>query len=397
MRERSGDYSPNNCQNEAEKEKDHPEGSLPAEVLMEILSHVPYKSLCRFKCVSKPWLAFCSEPDICKRCPQTLSGFFYNYGGRVSFHNLSGRGPPMVDPSLPFLRGSYDRFEVKQCCGGLLLCECWESRHEEDKHDFVVCNPITGKWTVLPPILWQNTWDGDPVRFQPIEIFLGFDAAVPSCFTVFVPLTYYEEEFTEMAIYSSKTRRWITVEGDPTTQLVGNSECVFLNGTMHLATKDGSIVSVDAKGEEWCEIDMPNHMEGSRRSKVSIGQSQGRLHVWQISNDDDDDAGDDDYDNDDYGDGDGHLYVWVLKDYDSEKWRLKCNVRVSELFKRECGEDDFSYTAFAIHPESNCIFLTDKDETTLSYDMDNLKVKVVRNFQEFQDALPYTPCFAEWS
>jgi hypothetical protein len=118
--------------------------------------------------------------------------------------------------------------------------------------------------------------------------------------------------------------------------------------------------------------------------------------VWQIYNDDDD-AGEDDYDNDDYGDGDGHLYVWVLKDYDSKKWRLKCNVRVSELFKRECGEDDFSYTAFAIHPESNCIFLTDKDETTLSYDMDNLKVKVVRNFQEFQDALPYTPCFAEWS
>jgi hypothetical protein len=164
---------------------------------------------------------------------------------------------------------------------------------------------------------------------------------------------------------------------------------------MHLATKDGSIVSVDAKGEEWCEIDMPNHMEGSRRSKVSIGQSQGRLHVWQIYNDDDDAGDDDDYD--DYGDGDGHLYVWVLKDYDSEKWRLKCHVRVSELFKRECGEDDFSYTAFAIHPESNCIFLTDKDETTLSYDMDNLKVKVVRNFQEFQDALPYTPCFAEWS
>uniref|UniRef100_N1QSC5 Aldose 1-epimerase n=1 Tax=Aegilops tauschii TaxID=37682 RepID=N1QSC5_AEGTA len=34
-------------------------------------------SLCRFKCVSKGWLALCSNPDIRKRSPQTLSGFFY--------------------------------------------------------------------------------------------------------------------------------------------------------------------------------------------------------------------------------------------------------------------------------------------------------------------------------
>jgi hypothetical protein len=86
-----------------------------------------------------------------------------------------------------------------------------------------------------------------------------------------------------------------------------------------------------------------------------------------------------------------------VDDYDSGKWIMKHHIPITELFGRKRGEDDFSYTAFAIHPESNCIFLTDKDETTLSYDMDNLKVKVVRNFQEFQDALPYTPCFAEWS
>ncbi|KAM0855547.1 hypothetical protein ACQ4PT_049673 [Festuca glaucescens] len=80
-------------------------GTLPVDALVEILSRVPYKSLCRFKCVSKPWLALCSDPKVRKRCPQTLSGFFFNKSKcGLSFCNLSGRGTPMVDPSLPFLR-----------------------------------------------------------------------------------------------------------------------------------------------------------------------------------------------------------------------------------------------------------------------------------------------------
>ena len=97
-------------------------GDLLPEIQSEILSRVPYRSLCRFKCVSRPWLALCSDHGVRKRSPQTLSGFFhFNRGWR--FHNyLSGKGPPMVDPGLPFLRGTYGHFEVEQCSTSLLLC-----------------------------------------------------------------------------------------------------------------------------------------------------------------------------------------------------------------------------------------------------------------------------------
>ncbi|XP_047042989.1 F-box protein At5g07610-like [Lolium rigidum] len=376
-------------QNETTQDQEpHPVGSLPTDVLFGILSRVPYKSLCRFKCVSKPWQALCSEPDIrkrCKRSSQTLSGFFFykDDRGDFNFRNLSGRGPPLVDPSLPFLRGSYDRFEVEHCCGGLLLCKCWASRHEEDKYDYVVCNPMTWKWTVLPPLMVQHEEDGDLVRFEPVNIFLGFEAARPSRFTVFAPLTRYELEFSEIAIYSSKTRRWIAAESDPTT-LAANSECVFLNGNMHLPTDCASVLTIDTKGEEWGDIKMPDHMPFSGSNKVSIGQSQGLLHAWQIYKDEE-------------FDDDSHLYVWVLEDYDSGKWReLGEGITVSELFRREPGEDDFSYTGLAIHPDSNCIFLTDEEEMTLSYDMESKKVNVISSCQGFQNALPYKPCFAKW-
>nr|XP_051221030.1 F-box protein At5g07610-like [Lolium perenne] len=146
-------------QRRKKREQQEAAASLPEGPLMEILSRVPYRSLCRFKCVSRSWLALCSNPDIRRRSPQTLSGFFHNhrYGRDLRFRNLSGRGAPMVDPALPFLRG-YAGFKVEQCCGGLLLCKCWKS-HAQEK-DLVVCNPATEKWTVVPPIVFLDDATG---------------------------------------------------------------------------------------------------------------------------------------------------------------------------------------------------------------------------------------------
>ncbi|KAM0855550.1 hypothetical protein ACQ4PT_049676 [Festuca glaucescens] len=365
-----------------QEQDQQPLGSIPEGPLVEILSRVPYRSLCRFKCVSKPWLALCSDPEIRKLSPQTLSGFFYNDRGRFSFRNLSGRGPPLVDPSLPFWREIYDCYAVEQCSSSLLLCRCFESRHQEEEYDYVVCNPMTGQWTVLPPVVWQDQEDGDFVYFEPImDIFLGFDPAVPSSFVVFVPLTNCFCEFTQMAIYSSETGEWTVVQSEwgYKTILVGNSECVFFNDTMHLSTHYRTIVTVDTEGKVWREINMPDDLPSSS-DLPSIGQSQGRLFMWQIDTD-----------------HDCQLYVWVLEDYVGSNWTLKHNANVSELFGRQRREDELSYTVIALHPDCNLIFISDDEEKTVSYDMDNQEVHVICTDREFQEVIPYAPCFAEWS
>ncbi|KAK1698349.1 hypothetical protein QYE76_015048 [Lolium multiflorum] len=134
--------------------------SLHDDVLIDILSRVRYRSLCRFKYVSKAWLALCSELDLHNRSPQrTVSGYFgRNVGESFSFHDLTagdGYHPPLMGPTLAFL-GSYQRIDIEQCCGGgLLLCKCWQSRSDEDKYSYVVCNPE--KWTMLPPIEFSDT------------------------------------------------------------------------------------------------------------------------------------------------------------------------------------------------------------------------------------------------
>ncbi|XBJ15429.1 hypothetical protein VPH35_007331 [Triticum aestivum] len=354
---------------QGQEHEKHPAGSLPEGPLIEILSRVPYKSLCRFKCVSKPWLALCSDPDIRKRSPQTMAGFFLrNYGMRPCFINLSGRGQPLVDPFLSFLRESFKLLIPQHCCGGLVLCKYWESYcFEEDEYNLVVCNPATKKWAELPP---------NPIQLQDedeeeVEEYLCFDPAVPSRFMVFT----HTWDFTEVIIYSSDTGRWTTVESgwiDKTP--IGLP--VFLNGTLHLMTTEYSIITVDTEGKVWGQIDIPGNMRDSSDYPF-IGQSQGRLYAWCIN------------DNVDVC----QLLVWALEDYGGAKWALKDTVNISELF----GRDRYKYVEpLAIHPDCDLIFLTDRRGKAISYDMDSKKVHVIGTHETFYGAIPYVPCFAEW-
>ncbi|CAL4977752.1 unnamed protein product [Urochloa decumbens] len=188
--------------------------SLPDDLIVEILSRVPYRSLCLFKCVSRSWLALCSDPDLRKKSPQTLSGFFcyprsrhedddYDYGPHLI--NLSGRGRPVVDPSPPLLEGYASRPLLLQCCSSLLLWRVWRSCLDEPK--YIVSNPATQKWILLPP---TEARDPYPLHF----VRLGFDpAAMPSCFFVFMFVTtgHYRDRnrITGVKIYSSETGGWI--------------------------------------------------------------------------------------------------------------------------------------------------------------------------------------------
>ncbi|CAN6165373.1 unnamed protein product [Urochloa humidicola] len=56
-------------------------GGLPDDALEGILSRLPAKPVCRFKCVSKAWCGLIADRLCCRKFPQTLAGFF-DGGGR---------------------------------------------------------------------------------------------------------------------------------------------------------------------------------------------------------------------------------------------------------------------------------------------------------------------------
>ncbi|KAI4976925.1 hypothetical protein ZWY2020_050532 [Hordeum vulgare] len=129
----------------------NPADKLTEDLLVEILSRVPYKSLCRFKCVSKRWRGIISHHDHRKALPQyhlhDLAGFLYSsdvdkagwFGRPVSAHNFTGVSVgtrPPVRPSLPFLPDC-EQFHLLDSCNGLLLCRRFQAFGSE-AFDYVV-------------------------------------------------------------------------------------------------------------------------------------------------------------------------------------------------------------------------------------------------------------------
>lgn len=82
--------------------------ALCDDLIVEILSQLPAKSVHRFKCVSKTWRELISDRDHRKRLPQSLAGFFYHTWDdnrfpteARHFANISGCIPPLVKPCCP--------------------------------------------------------------------------------------------------------------------------------------------------------------------------------------------------------------------------------------------------------------------------------------------------------
>nr|CAB3452182.1 unnamed protein product [Digitaria exilis] len=196
---------------------------LPDDPLVEILSRVPVKSLCRFKCVSKAWRDLISDPLHRRKLPQTLEGFFCGhmrthgeirggdgvsgggdagdaYGGEdgcggdgvgdsddagdacggddgcggcshgldYAFVDLMGRSVPLVAPSFSFsfLKEELPGIEhtrILHSCNGLILLGHW--RAPGHTMGYVVCNPATEEWMSVPSSGWVYT---DPPKWLPV-------------------------------------------------------------------------------------------------------------------------------------------------------------------------------------------------------------------------------------
>ncbi|KAL6623564.1 hypothetical protein ACP70R_033443 [Stipagrostis hirtigluma subsp. patula] len=379
----------------------NPAAELTDDLLVDILSRVPYKSLCRFRCVSRRWHALISHPDHRRRLPQSLVGFFYStfHADRLPksarcFANASpGMAPAFVRPSLSFLpHHGCDRLALMDSCNGLLLCRCFEP---DDSYEFnyVVVNPATERWVVVPGARFWST------KLQTVR--LGFDPAVSSHFHVFeFELDWtgtgdgeYQEEDDDkdghvlgVKIYSSKTRAWSHKNSGWSYEISIRQEfkSVFLDGTLYVVGIDPVIAAVDVEGKTWRIIDFPRSKD-SPFYDVDLGfidMSQGRLYFANT----DDITGDE-------------LAIWVLEDPAGEEWTLKHTVSYMHLVGRKhviFGFEEWSIVA--IHPERNLIFFVfGQDKKLMSYDMDSGTVRDIRVLggNSNDRYFPYVALFSE--
>jgi len=379
-------------------------GDLPEDPLAEILARVPIRSLCRSKCVAKTWRDLIEDPFHRKKLPQTLQGYFLitrdTCGPHIGYASLLARpARRQIDPSLSFLTKlpGFESLTFLDSCNGLLIFE-----HMEKSLGYVVCNPTTKQWGAVPryappPCSSSLMYD--------TPMYLVFDQAVSSHFHLvqFVwgweeleeRFVVDEELSTSVNVYSSESGQWIHIESGWFTHGLQKwhhlgSCCAVLNGMLYFIVygnyKADQIAAVDVQEVTRKIIPVPI-MAGTKRwpKRGCVAQSQGCLHYINKA-------------------ADAQLSIWVLEDYDTQKWVLKHSVSFMELFAKLSHQQSHrgrkkDYSVVAMHPDANVIFIVqDWNQKLISYDMDHKLVSVIRTLENDTSTMhvvPYVPCFLE--
>ncbi|XBI05998.1 hypothetical protein VPH35_134071 [Triticum aestivum] len=352
---------------------DHPDAMVEAaglftdDLILEILSRLPARSLHCFKCVSVSWRNLIADPANRKKFPQTLSGFLYmtndKSGQRHHFASVSGDGAAPFDPALPFLQpNKFKDMAQVDACNGLLLYLC------------------SSKNMVNP---WARA--EDDCRFVVYRYSctagLAFDPAVSSHFHAFCFETY----MTGVNIYSSQTGAWSRRDGGIVEKvaLFFYTKGVFVNGMMYVHV----IGNVNGISNEYVLLGMD--MQGNVRKTIpmpygrrfgTIGSSQGCLLYVVASVDDNNKI------------IESEIELWCLKDCDSLV--LKHTASIDELMSIT-GE---MYRVVGIHPDCDTIYLVScGGDALVAYDMQQQKVGCILNLEKgnIQRFLPYVPLFSE--
>ncbi|KAI4303897.1 hypothetical protein MLD38_039479 [Melastoma candidum] len=253
---------------------------LPDDIVMDILSRLPVKTLMRFKCVSKGWHAVISNPHFVKMHLQRV----------VEGNWVSSQRIIKTDPLQSL---NYEAFEGVDCdetpvecyhdlrvnpdyytdlvgsCNGLVCVQ--------GKDAMLLLNPCTRQFKIIPG-------SGSDLEDQR-EFFhgLGYDPVADDYKFIqgahMVSADSIMESYIE--IYSLKSSSWRTIKRDANFRVF--AEGIYLNGALHwlgsTVDKESAMVAFDIVEEKFKElvvlpdVDKNFHPDG-------IGVHGGCLFAW---------------------------------------------------------------------------------------------------------------------
>eukprot|EP00268_Persea_americana_P042249 TRINITY_DN4228_c0_g1_i3.p1 TRINITY_DN4228_c0_g1~~TRINITY_DN4228_c0_g1_i3.p1 ORF type:complete len:422 (+),score=60.69 TRINITY_DN4228_c0_g1_i3:265-1530(+) len=379
-----------------------PEGSfccLTEDLLMDILSRLPPKSLVTCKSVSKAFHRLVSTLIHSPTVPGPLSGLFIGQVDLIQeemesyeYFNLPGNGVYLDDEinmedSLSFLPCDPDT-RVFDCRDGIILCGNADS---DDGDICYVCNPVTKQWVALPPPPkhgFSSTCNYD------VNLALALDGSSDvfvSHYKVFLFVTLSsenlkpeldvnvesskdgnEEQLTDLYVhvYSSKTGQWVESNG----YSIGISfrllekRAVFLNGALLLPADPSLFLKFDVE-EEYIEVmNLPTYSDTPQFiPSICLGESQGCLNYA-------------------YHNG-SKMEVW-MGEIENSEWVVKHRIKLDDIeFPEPLEDPDFFEDSIneepldilAIHPTKDAIFLRNQG-VFLCYDFTSGAIDTVMRY-----------------
>ncbi|KAJ0805561.1 putative F-box domain-containing protein [Helianthus annuus] len=248
--------------------------SLPTEVIEEILSRLPVKSILRFRSLSKPWLSCINGPSFTKlhftRATSAHRSALFIFASDRFTHNrhlLSAAhdGGPVTH--LMTLH-EFDDITAAQHLNGLVSFSCDEYRM--DYTQVFVVNPSTHKIFKLP----HHDLDFSKNLFGTGQYLFGFDESKYEhkilIFRDFVVTM-------EVMIYSLSNYSWRKIIVEPPIGftwdlLCYSTECgVCVNSVVHLMLQESyDILGFDLRTEKFSIIKTPQGVK-PHESKPAIG------------------------------------------------------------------------------------------------------------------------------
>ncbi|XBJ27639.1 hypothetical protein VPH35_004873 [Triticum aestivum] len=349
--------------------------NLTDDLVVEILSRVPFKSFCRFKCVCKAWLAFASDPHYHRKLPKIPTGLFHG-GNDGSVAELASMSPndEEINGALTFLP-HHEHLEFVDCCNGLVLCKYKTSYASAEACRFIMCNPATREWRSLPVPDTQP----DPTEFVG-DTFLAFDPSWSAQFYVFNFREKFDGYWTlginKLEVFSSDLSTWIVdAAWSPFIKICNPHH--FIGGVLYVHTNGGDILGLEVIGSGIPPRHFIVKLPHGHSDLVSgcFGQSSG-----------------------------GHtIAVFSLDTCHSYKWSFKYRLSMGNAF----GRDDFlhiddegwycwlDYQIVALDSERKVLFLVDKVRMKLlSYNIITGKLSEIEDGCR-TDYLYYVACYSK--
>ncbi|KAL2937381.1 hypothetical protein RDABS01_020830 [Bienertia sinuspersici] len=237
------------------------------EILEDILSRLPAKSIGRFRCVSIPWRALLSQPHFIKNHLNRIkqfrfeeqSLFLVTYESKCLFTTQLKNAHHMLDEMATFAtKISFDnhQFDTEVLIRNVASYDGL-ALFEDKERLLLLVNPTTKEFKELP----ESPYALDPDASSYSMYGVGYDSVSDDYKVVTV--------FFYINVYSVKNGTWKSAANSPYDHAVGHvTSGVFVDGCIHwlaCTTSDYSsvIVAFDLTEEKFRQVPPPSLVEGS--------------------------------------------------------------------------------------------------------------------------------------
>ncbi|XP_049346425.1 F-box/kelch-repeat protein At3g23880-like [Solanum verrucosum] len=235
---------------------------LEEEILIDILTKLPVKSLFRFKCVSKSCKTLLAEPyfkkkhhNHAKNQPDSQKLLIVIGGKNLNFYCTSLSPNRLLVNDIHTAPKPFSRYKMYCCCDALFLIGIWTGLSRDQPTMLLLWNPTTSESIVLPPLESPE---------QESTYGLGYDSTSDD-----YKVLRIDKEGTALdEIVALKIGSWRKIYS-PSVRPVGDGfilygkECLsFVNGAFHWLGIDSSesMMSLNISDETYKRIPLPKNV-----------------------------------------------------------------------------------------------------------------------------------------